>query len=242
MSKSAELTRKDMKEPDKFQVAANQAASWIAARKKAAIPVAAGAVVLLLAVAGGMALSQRKAEAAGAALAGLYQIAGAEISSVPLPGVPGPFYPSEEARQKAIAEAAAKLVADFGGTRQAALASLALGDAKLRLGELDAASAAFQGYLAGAPKEDAFRFGALEGLALVAEGKGDVAGALAAWGRLGAEAPAQADRADLEKARVLEQAGRLDEARKLLAGFADAHKESALTGDAAERLARLGGK
>ena len=40
MSKNAELSRKDMKEPDKFQVAANQAASWIAARKKAAVPVA----------------------------------------------------------------------------------------------------------------------------------------------------------------------------------------------------------
>ncbi|HET9554991.1 MAG TPA: tetratricopeptide repeat protein [Anaeromyxobacteraceae bacterium] len=242
MSKSAELTRKDMKEPDKFQVAANQAASWIAARKKAAIPVAAGAVVVVLAVAAFSALSQRKAEAAGAALSGLYQIAGAEISSVPLPGVPGPFYPSEDARQKAVAEAAAKLVADFTGTRAAALASLALGDAKLRLGDLEAAAAAYQAYLAAAPREDALRFGALEGLALVEEGKGNVAGALTAWGRFGAEAPAQADRADLEKARVLEQAGRADEAKKLLAGFADAHKESPLTGEAAERLAKLGGK
>jgi predicted negative regulator of RcsB-dependent stress response len=54
--------------------------------------------------------------------------------------------------------------------------------------------------------------------------------------------PAYADRADLEKARVLVQAGRAEEARKLLAGFGEAHKDSILTGEAAERLAKLGGK
>ena len=34
MSKTEVLTRKDMKEPDKFQQAATQAASWIAARRR----------------------------------------------------------------------------------------------------------------------------------------------------------------------------------------------------------------
>jgi hypothetical protein len=183
-----------------------------------------------------------RAEAAGAALAGVYRLADADISSVPLPGVPGPFFPSEEARQKAVAEAAAKVVAEHKGTRAAALASLAEGDARLRLGEADAAASAYQAYLAGAAKDDPFRFGALEGLAMVAEAKGDVEGALAAWSRLGAEQRAMADRADLEKARVLAAAGRGEEARKLLGGFAEAHKDSPLGPQAAERLAALGGK
>ena len=65
---------------------------------------------------------------------------------------------------------------------------------------------------------------------------------LAGWVRLGGEVPAQADRADLERARVLAASGRTDEARALLASFSDAHKGSMLTGEAAERLARLGGK
>jgi tetratricopeptide (TPR) repeat protein len=242
MSKSAELTRKDMKEPDKFQVAAGEAAAWITARKSKALGLAAAVVAVLVAVAAALSFSDSKARAAGAALSEVYRVAGGELSPVPLPGVPGPFFPSDEARQKAVAEAAGKVIAQYGGTRAAALASLALGDAKLRLSEWDAAAAAYQAYLAGAPKDDALRFGALEGLAMAEEGKGSTDGALAAWARLGAEVPAYADRADLEKARVLLQAGKAEEARKLLAGFAEAHKESILTGEAAERLAKLGGK
>jgi len=242
MSKSAELTRKDMKQPDKFQVAAGEAAAWVTARKAQALVGVGVVAALVLAVIGGLALSDRKAKAAGAALSEVYRTAGGELSSVPLPGVQGPFFATDEARQKAVAEVAAKVVAEYAGTRPAALASLALGDARLRLGEWDAAKAAYEAYLAGAPKEDGLRFGALEGLAMAEEGKGNADAALAAWARLGAEVTAYADRADLEKARVLAAGGKVDEARKLLAGFGEAHKESILTGEAAERLAKLGGK
>jgi len=242
MSKSAELTRKDMKEPDKFQVVAGEAAAWVTARKTKALAVAGAALVAVIAVAVGLGLADRKARAAGAALSGVYQAAGAEISAVPLPGQTGPFFPSDEARQKAVAEAAARVVADFPGTSAAAYASLALGDARLRLAEWDAAGAAYQAYLAAAPKDDGLRFGALEGLAMIEEQKGNTDAALAAWTRLGAEVPTSADRADLEKARVLARAGKADEAKKLLAGFGVAHEKSLLVGEAAERLAKLGGK
>jgi len=242
MSKSAELTRKDMKEPDKFQVVAGEAAAWVTARKKQALVVAVVAAAVLLAVVAGLGLSDSKSKAAGAALSDVYKVAGGEISPVPLPGVQGPFFPTDEARQKAVAEAAAKAASQHAGTRPGALASLALGDAKLRLGEWDAAVAAYNAYLAGAPKEDALRFGALEGLAMAEEGKKNADAALAAWARLGAEVPAYADRADLEKARVLAASGKVEEAKKLLSGFAEAHKESILGGEAAERLTKLGGK
>ena len=88
----------------------------------------------------------------------------------------------------------------------------------------------------------AFRFGALEGLALAAEGKGNTEGALAGWARLAAEIPAQADRADLAKARLLAASGKVAEARQLLDGFAEGHKGSPLVPEAAELLSRLGGK
>jgi tetratricopeptide (TPR) repeat protein len=242
MSKSAELTRKDMKEPDKFQVVAGEAAAWVTARKKQSLIIVLVVAAVVVALVAGLGLSDSKAHSAGAALAEVYRVAGGEISPVPLPGVQGPFFPTDEARQKAVAEAAAKVAAQHAGTHAGALASLALGDAKLRLGEWDAAVTAYDAYLAGAPKGDALRFGALEGLAMAEEGKGSADASLAAWARLGAEVPGYADRADLEKARVLAQAGRREEARKLLAGFAEAHKESILTGEAAERLAKLGGK
>ena len=240
MSKSAELSRKEMKQPDQFQVVAGEAASWLTGHRRLAVISGGAAAVVLLAAIAFLSIRDRRSAGAAALLSEIYRTAGAEISTVPLPGVPGPFYPSDAARQKAVALAAEKLLAEFPGTSQASLAALAKGDALLRLGQFEPAAAAYQAYLATARRNDSFRFSALEGLALAAEGKGDSEGALAGWTRLGTEVPAQVDRADLEKARLLAASGKVEEARNLLSSFADVHKGSMLTGEAAERLAKLG--
>jgi tetratricopeptide (TPR) repeat protein len=242
MSKPDVLTRKDMKEPDKFQQAATQAAGWIASRRRHVViagAVAVGAVVLIAILS---AVQARRADRAGAAASDLLEAMGGEISSVPLPGLPGPFYPSEEARQRAVVSAADRVLADYAGTGAAELAALAKGDALLRLREWDAARAAYERFLADAPQDDPLRFGALEGMALVAEGKGDLEAAAQAYERMGREAPAFSDRADLERARVLARAGKVAESKELLAAFGERHKESILTPDAASLLGRLGGK
>jgi tetratricopeptide (TPR) repeat protein len=240
MSKTEAITRKDMKEPDKFQQAATQAAGWVAARRRHLVlggAVVVAAVVLLAILS---AVNTGREERAGAAAADLLATVGGEISSVPLPGLPGPVFPTEEARQRAVVEAARKVLAAHEGTGAARLAALALGDAHLRLREWEEARAAYERFLAAAPKDDSLRFGALEGIALVEEGKGNLDAAAQAYERLGREAPAFADRADLERARVLAQAGKPDEARKLLQGFSDRHKQSLLGPESSERLARLG--
>jgi tetratricopeptide (TPR) repeat protein len=242
MSKSAELSRKEIKQPDQFQVVAGEAASWLTGHRRQSVILGGVLVAALIVALGVSAWRERRSAGAAALLSEVYRTAGGELSSVPLPGVPGPFYPSDGVRQKAVIQAAEQVLAGYPGTSQAALAALAKGDAHLRLGELDAAGTAYQGYLASARRTDSFRFSALEGLALVAEGKGDTAGALAGWVRLGAEVPAQADRADLERARLLAASGKLEEARALLTAFADTHKKSMLGGEAAERLAKLGGR
>jgi hypothetical protein len=242
MSKSAELSRKEMKQPDQFQVVAGEAASWLTGHRRQALLAGGALAVLLIAALALSAWRDRRSSGAASLLSEVYRTAGGEISAVPLPGVPGPFFPSDGARQKAVAEAAGKVLVEYPGTSQAALAALAKGDAHLRLGDSDAAVAAYQIYLSTAKRNDSFRFAALEGLALAAEGKGDPAAALAGWARLGAEVPAQADRADLERARLLTSTGQVEEARSLLVSFPDRYKASALTGEAAERLARLGGR
>lgn len=242
MSKSEAISRKDMKEPDKFQQAATQAASWIATRRRHVVlagAIAVGALVVLAVLA---ALQARRAERAGAAASDLLATMGGEISSVPLPGLPGPFYPSEEARQRAIVAAADQVLAEHGGSGAGELALLAKGDAHLRLRDFDAARAAYERFLSEAGSDDTLRFGALEGIALAAEGKGDLEAAAKAFERLGRDAPAFADRADLERARVLAKAGKEADAKELLSKFSERHKESLLTTEAAERLARLGGK
>src|SRR5512140_417426 len=148
MAKPDVLTRKDMKEPDKFQLAATQAASWIAARRRhvAYAGLAVVAVVILIAILA--AVQERRETTAGAAASDLLQAMGGEISSVPLPGFPGPFYASEEARQKAVAAAADRVLSEYPGAGAGALAALAKGDAHLRLREWDDAKAAYERFLA----------------------------------------------------------------------------------------------
>ncbi|HTN52125.1 MAG TPA: hypothetical protein VML50_06950 [Anaeromyxobacter sp.] len=242
MSKSTVITRKDMKEPDSFQTAASQAASWLASRKKHVVVAGAAVVAALLLIAALSSIRARREERAGAATAALLTVIGGEVSSTPVPGLPGPTFPTEEARQTAILQEAEKVIAEFSGAPAAEMARLAKADAQLRLHRWDAAQASYEQYLSGAPKDDSLRFGALQGLALVAEGKGDLAGAAKAYERLASEAPRFADRADLERARVLAQAGKTAEAKELLAAYPDRHKESFLTPEAADRLTKLGGK
>ncbi len=242
MSKHDVLTRKDMKEPDKFQLAATQAASWLATRRKHVVYAGLAAIAVAVAVAILAGVMARREERAGAAASELLQAMGGEISSVPLPGFPGPFYASEDARQRAVAATAERVLAEYPGTGAAALAALAKGDAHLRLREWDQAKAAYERFLAQAPKDDSLRFGALEGLALAEEAKDDLAGAASAYERMAREAPAFSDRADLARARVLARSGKAAEARELLAAFGERHKDSLLGPEAAQQLARLGGK
>ncbi|HUL59501.1 MAG TPA: tetratricopeptide repeat protein [Anaeromyxobacteraceae bacterium] len=245
MATPSTITHKDreqMKAPDRFQVTAGQAATWVQAHRKQVVFLGAAAVVVVVVATAVSTMRAQNAEAAGAALSQAMKAMAGEISSVPLPGLPGPFYATEQAKQQAVAEAADRVRRGWSGTAAAHTATLAFADAKLRLGDLDGALAAYREYLVQGGPGDSLAFSAHEGIGLAEEGKGNLDAAAQAFERLAREAPAYADRADLERARVLAQAGKVDEARKILLGFADAHKESALTGEAAERLAKLGAK
>ncbi len=236
------ITRKDMKEPDRFQQAATQAASWIAARRKHVV--LAGAIVIGLAIVLAVlqTVRQGREERAGQAASELLSTASGDISPVPLPGLPGPFFPSDEAKQRAIVEAARRVLAEHPGTGAALLASLTLGDAEVRLHAWDDAKAAYEQYLASAPPGDSLRFGALEGIAIAEEAKGSLDAAAATYERLGREVPAFADRAELERARILARAGKVADARAILGTFGERHKDSLLTADASQLLARIGAK
>jgi tetratricopeptide (TPR) repeat protein len=240
MSKTAhELTRKEMKGPDKFQAAATQAAGWAGSHGKQLAVAAVAAAALVAAVAGFLSWRESRAQKAGSLLYRALVAASGQISSVPLPNVPGPIYASDAERQKAVAEAAQQVRERFPSSRAATTAALAAADAQYRLGQWDAALGSYQAYLAAAPSDDALRFAALDGVARVHEAKGQLAEAAQAWERA-AEVKAFADRAALERARVLAKAGKADDARKVLSGFAEQFKESPLRAEAVERLARLG--
>ena len=234
------ITRKDMKEPDKFQQAAGQAATWVAARRKQVVAAGVAAISVLVLVAAMVAVQSVRGRRAGAAASEFLATVGGAVTPAPIGDVP--TFPTEEAKQRAIIAAADQVLSGGGSSEALALAALAKGDAHYRLREWAPAKASYDRFLDAASRDDSLRFGALEGLALVAEAEGKLDEAAKAWARVGSEAPAFADRADLERARVLGAAGKADEARQILGSFVEQHKESPLTGEAAERLARLGQK
>lgn len=242
MSNSTVVTRKDMKEPDKFQAAAGKAATWVTGHGKPVLAAIVGAAVLVVVVAVVSVWQSQRAEASGAALSEVLRVAGGEITAVPLPGLPGPFYKDEAERHRAVLEAARGVREVYAGSDAATQAALLAGDAHLGLREWDAAIGAYNDYLTNADAKDPMRFGALEGIAMAEEGRGKLDAAAAMYERLAKEVPFYADRADLERARVLAAAGQAEDARKLLEGFGEQHGASSLAGEAAERLARIGGK
>lgn len=242
MSKhAAELTRKDMKAPDAFQTAASKAATWVSGKQKTIVAAVVAALVVVAIVLGGMSWWDSRKNAAGGLLYRTLDDADGQISSVPLPGVTVPLFPSSEAQQRAVLARAEELRKAYPSTDAARTATLAAGGANLRLGAFDAAIADYEAYLAGSSAKDSLAFVAIEGVARAKEGKGDTAGALAAFERLQTQAPSRADRASLERARILAKTGKGDEARKLLEAFPQDFKESQLRPEADKQLASLGG-
>jgi tetratricopeptide (TPR) repeat protein len=243
MTKTASdhLSRKEIKGPDQFQVAATQAVDWMTHRRKQVLIGAGTVIAVAVLITVFVTVRASNEREAGALLYRVVEAAGGEISSVPLSGVPAPLYKSDEERQRAVIEAAEKVRARHGGSRAATTATLLMGHAQFRLGEWDKALESYRSFLAGAPKDDSMRFAALDGVARALESKGQLDDAVKAWDEAASDA-AHADRATLEKARVLAKAGKTDDARKLLQNFPEAHKESMLQAEAAEQLARLGGK
>jgi hypothetical protein len=242
MSKhAAELTRKDMKAPDAFQTAAAKAATWVSGKQKAIVGGVVAALVLVAIVLGGMSWWDSRKGAAGGMLYRTLDDADGQISSVPLPGVTVPLFPTAEAQYRAVLARADELRKTYPSTEAARTAALASAAANLRLAAFDAAIVDYESYLAAASPKDSLAFVAIEGVARAKEAKGDAAGALAAFERLQAQAPARADRAVLERARLLAKTGKTDDARKLLQSFPQDFKESQLRPEADKQLAALGG-
>ncbi|BDG07589.1 tetratricopeptide repeat protein [Anaeromyxobacter paludicola] len=242
MSKTEVITRKEMKGPDKFQVAAGEAAGWARSHEKQIVAGVVGALVVVGVILGiGQYLHGRELKA-GALLYRALDAADGEISTVPLPGVQKPLFKSESERQQAVLAAAEDVRKQYPSSDAARTAALLAADAQLRLGKPDESIATYRAWLDAAGKGDALRFAALEGLAAAHEAKNDLDAAAKDYEQLGREVTFYKDRAALERARVLAKAGKADEAKKILATFADDFKESPLKTEAQERLARLGGK
>lgn len=237
----------ELKEPDPFLRFTIELWDRIHAHRK---ELGIGLAVLLVAamVFAGVQAHQENARAeAGAALGQALRIASrpvkgedAEPEEKPASPDDAPFKTDQE-KQTALAAALKDVIAKHPGTEAARDAELALGDAQLKLGQLDDAQKSYQGFVQAGSDDPQLRALAELGLAKIAEIKKDYAGAAAAYETLQRDAPHQflKDRAALGKARMLELSGKKQEAaaayQEVKTGFTgtDAARE------AAERLASL---
>jgi tetratricopeptide (TPR) repeat protein len=239
MSKTVhELSRKEMKGPDRFQVAAAGAATWMGSHQRLLTVAVAAIAVLAVVGAGASYVLESRRTKAGGLLYSAIDAASGEVSSIPLPNVDRPIYKTVEEKERAVIAAAGKVRERAGGTRAAVTAGLLEAGAHLALGEWDKAIAAYQSYLSSAPADDSLRFAGLDGLARAQEGKGDLDGAARTYEKA-AQIAFFKDRATVERARVLARAGKAEEAKKALEGLP---KESPLKLEAQEQLARLAAK
>jgi tetratricopeptide (TPR) repeat protein len=241
MSNTPALSRKDMREPDRFQNVANQAAAWMAARKKL-IALVGGAAVLLLIVLGVIVSIQgTHEEKAGLAVSNLLALTKTAVADAPI-NPNEKVFKTEEEKQKALLAEADKIVKDFGVDKTTVMAVLTQANAHYGLKEWDAAAQSYEQYVKEASPEDSFRPLALENIGLSLEAKGDLAGAAAAYERMAKDAPAYGDRADLDRVRVLAAAGKSAEAKAILDKFPENHKDSLLSAQAATQAMKMGAK
>ena len=243
-SRAERLSKHDLKDPDAFAEALTPVVEALEKNWKTVAGLVVAGVVLAIGIAVGTSISahheQRAAQRLGAALAqATKQVVGS-------PGTTSDegadYFPSEKAKEEAVAKAFGEVEAKNPGTMSATTAQLGLADADFRLGKYPEAAAGYAKYLAEAPANDTLRAFALQGraYALAAEGKGD--DALAAAKTL-IDAPPGGFGRDiglLAQARIAEQLGKGDVARDAYEKLAVDYPSTPAGREANEHLTALG--
>lgn len=242
-TKSEKATQRELRQPDTFQEFGLEAESWVSKHSSVVVGVVVAAlgVGLIVAIVSwvGDRKETRAAKELGAALVVLDRpvVSTGEAQLQPTDGSEPPFKTDKEKD-----EAVVKSLTDFReknkGTRPAATAALPLGKAEYRLGNYDAALAAFGDALKEAPKNDPLRVSALEGQGYTFEAQGKYAEASQAFEQMGKDDAGGylAGMGQYHQARMLILQGKKDDAAKLLADIPEKFPNTAAARQATERL------
>jgi tetratricopeptide (TPR) repeat protein len=228
---------------DEFQARGFELVEWV--HHNPSVVVGVIAIVLL----GGLGFgvwtvvdrgNNTKASAAYAAAQKLWEAPIADTDPTPDDDVP--FYKTATERSTAARTAFTNVATQHKGTGAGTLAQLTVGHASLKLGELDAAIAAYNAFLAGSKPKDELRFAGYAGLAAALDAKGDTKGAIKAL----EDQVALADKTDedgalLGLARLYVQDGDPVKAKAKVEKLLEDFPESSLKARADELLATLGG-
>jgi tetratricopeptide (TPR) repeat protein len=240
--KSEKMTKRELREPDAFQRFGVQASDWLIKHQNHIGLAVVGIAVVWM----GLALvnyfidrgEERAAKQLGQAMQVLTRPVEGDRSQG---GSMEPPFKTQQEKDEAVRKALGKFREEHKGTQAAMTAALPLGEAEYRLGNHEAALAAFTAFLQEAPKEDPLRAKALEGQGYAYEAQGKHDQALSSFDQM-----AQVESGDYLKgmgqyhrARVLVQLGRKDEAAQALADLKASQPDTAAGRLATERLAVL---
>jgi tetratricopeptide (TPR) repeat protein len=151
-------------------------------------------------------------------------------------------FPTEEAKQEAIAKQAQQTISDFPSQPAARVAELALGDAQYKLGKFADAAQAYSKFLAEAPETDYTRAYAEVGMAYAMLGMGKKDEALAAAKALVERPPGGfgRDLGLLTEGHIAEDVGQQALAKEVYRALRGEAPDSAAGREATERLTFLG--
>jgi tetratricopeptide (TPR) repeat protein len=240
---SEKLTRKEIREPDKFLKFSTE--FWgKAAQKQKAIGIGVAVVIGLFLVAALVSRSQHKqANASGGALAEALDLASRGVEgSFEASGDPDePRFSTQQQKYEELSAALDKVRTGHSGTLAARSATYYFADAQYQLGKYEEADKAYGDFIGQASAGDPLRVLALEGRGYVAESKQDWAKSLELFEQMSREAtgePVKA-RAAYHRARILAASGKKLEAAEAYQKLKDDFKEAPAARQAGERLALL---
>lgn len=197
---SQKTDRKELRQPDEFQVRAGKAMEWMVAHQQALLVAGAVLVVVVLAAWGASAYLGAREAKGGAALSAALELDQRAIAGEGAAQPGQETYASKDEREKAVVAALEKVRADYGTTLAARTAQAQLGFRKLKDGDAPAAQQLLQDFLATAEKDHPLRAFVLESLGYAQEAQGKLDDAAATFAKL-AEAGAE-ERAKFQQARI----------------------------------------
>ena len=241
-TKAAEAEAMAAAVQDEFQARGFELVDWV--HENPAVIVGVIAMVILGGVGVGVwtAVESSANTAASSSYASAQKLWEAPIAETPAPDETGPTYKDVAERATAARTAFTTVTTQHKGTGAATLAQLSVGNASLKLGDFDAAAAAYSAFLTGTNPKDDLRFSAYSGLAAALEGKGDIKGAIKALeDEVALSAKTDEDSALLGLGRLYGQDGDTTKARAKLERLIQDFPESSLKARADELLATMGG-
>lgn len=227
------LDRKQLKQPDEFQVVAGKALRWILDNQGRVI---AGVVAVAVIAVGAWAFASwrdSREEKAGAALSEALELASRPLAGEAAPGEPQDSFATKAERDKAVIGALQKVRSQFGGSRAAQTAQAELGFHEQSAGESAAAAKDLQDFLSSAGREHPLRAMAQEALGYALEAQGKLDDAKAAFEKLRDDG--MPSHADFQAARLALLQGKPDAKAQLEKVAKDYPKDQGIAREANER-------